>query len=239
MSQNLIIICILGILLWYYFMKTKEFEYRNIQLYNEIQNRTNYVRKLKSKNKYLQTYKTDVSNTFKILNNELDSINEIIKPTLPNLENPSTPEIPPQINLLNFLIENRQQQQITPSAPSTSSAPLPPLQENLFTSFLNNFLTQNILPENPEEQEQEQLQQLQQLQQENTELPLQLPLPLQQQENTELPLPLPLQQQENTEEQYVEQTGSIHFSVDYIPLRGNYSRFLMDPIPEVTEESEN
>ena len=223
MSQNLIIICILGILLWYYFMKTKEFEYRNIQLYNEIQNRTNYVRKLKSKNKYLQTYKTDVSNTFKILNNELDSINEIIKPTLPNLENPSTPEIPPQINLLNFLIENRQQQQITPSAPSTSSAPLPPLQENLFTSFLNNFLTQNILPENPEEQEQEQLQQLQQLQQ----------------ENTELPLPLPLQQQENTEEQYVEQTGSIHFSVDYIPLRGNYSRFLMDPIPEVTEESEN
>lgn len=76
MTQHIIIICILSILLWYYYTKCNEqagFEFvKFAKLINEN-------KKLKTKVKYLEKYKTDVSKTFQILDNELVNINDHIK----------------------------------------------------------------------------------------------------------------------------------------------------------------
>lgn len=200
MSKDLIIICILGILLWYYYMKTKDYEYKNIKLYNE-------TNKLKNKNKYLQTYKTDVSNTFKILNKELVSINNIIKPPTTN-EIQNTDISDP--TLLTFLLDSISKQ-------NTSEEPIQPIQDeisvlpdNLFTSFLNDFLTQrntstNLLPINQDN------------------LPNNPP---------NSPLNNPEYIDENTTQNIIETTpdisNSVNFSVNYIPLQGNYSQYLID-----------
>ena len=86
MSQHLIIICIVSILLWYYYSKAKEQESKYIpimmkhsDLVNENKNLKQENKKLKTKIKYLENYKADVSKTFKILDNELVLINDHIK----------------------------------------------------------------------------------------------------------------------------------------------------------------
>lgn len=74
-SLNLIIV-VLGLVAWYYYNKFKESEKEYVLLHKQfaIENH-----KLKSRLKDLQTYRNDVSKTFRILDNELVLINDHIQ----------------------------------------------------------------------------------------------------------------------------------------------------------------
>ena len=100
MTTNLIIVCILAFLLWYYFIKAKENESKNLQISNEICQLYTENQKLKKKNNFLQEYKNDISKTFKILNNELVVINEKVKNN-PELKTNFTDQ-----NIINSLFNN-------------------------------------------------------------------------------------------------------------------------------------
>ena len=93
MTSLYVIICILFVLLFFYYNQYTE-------LYTTNQKNIETLKHLKSKVKYLQTYKNDISKTFKILNNELTYINEKISNTQTNQNISSlTPE------MLNTLFE--------------------------------------------------------------------------------------------------------------------------------------
>lgn len=91
---SIIVICVLSILLWYYYMKSNEY---NPLILNKL--RDNNL-KLKTKIKHLENYKNDVSKTFKILDNELVLINEHIHDN--KTENSFQTSVTP--NLLNNLL---------------------------------------------------------------------------------------------------------------------------------------
>lgn len=117
-----VVICILSILLWYYYTKNSEYP---LALYNlrEINN------KLKTKIKYLESYKNDVSKTFKILDTELVLINEHIND-----------------NKNNNLFETS----VTPNILSGLLSPDNPSFNNIFNQFLTRDINANeiILPTN-------------------------------------------------------------------------------------------
>lgn len=112
MTQQIVVICILSILLWYYYMKS-----------TECSDLTTQVKKLKTKVKYLESYKNDVSKTFKILNNELVLINEHIQTNDINLTNRNTNSFETNVtpNILNDLLLSQ--------------------DSNTFNSMFNQFLT--------------------------------------------------------------------------------------------------
>ena len=74
---NTLIICILlGLISWYYFTKLQDSEKEYTKLYKKYENTCMENEKIKSRVNDLQSYKNDVSKTFKILDNELVLINE-------------------------------------------------------------------------------------------------------------------------------------------------------------------
>lgn len=119
---TIVVICILSILLWYYYTKYNEYP---LALYNlrEINN------KLKTKIKYLENYKNDVSKTFKILDTELVLINEHIND-----------------NKNNNLFETS----VTPNILSSLLSPDNPSFNNIFNQFLTRDInvSENISPTN-------------------------------------------------------------------------------------------
>ena len=128
MSEHIIILIIIA-LLWYHFTEPRS------RLINENTCLKNQCKILKTRVKYLEKYKNDVSKTFKILDNELVMINDHIK----RQQEPNTP------NILNNLFGD-----------STT---------NSFNSMFNRFLTSDIqeqqeLPQELQEQPQEQPQEL-------------------------------------------------------------------------------
>ena len=145
MTTNLIIVCILAFLLWYYFIKAKENESKNLQISNEICQLYTENQKLKKKNNFLQEYKNDISKTFKILNNELVVINEKVKNN-PELKTNFTDQ-----NIINSLFNNINTQS-TDQEPQPSQIFQQEPQQNLttqpissiFNNIFNRFLTDDL-----------------------------------------------------------------------------------------------
>lgn len=152
MDGYIIIISILIILLCFYFMKYNENENKYLPVMIKqkqvISQLKDEMIKIKSKLKYLQEYKNDISKTFKILDNELVMINDTIKM---QTENVVEPEIRPSLFQTSF----------TPSVLSSlinsvsNTIENEPIQtttneSELFSNIFNRFLTgQNISESTP------------------------------------------------------------------------------------------
>jgi hypothetical protein len=79
-SQLSTIICVIfGVVSWYYFNKFMESEREYSRLHKSYDELHMENKKMKSRLKDLQSYKNDVSKTFKILDNELVLINDHLK----------------------------------------------------------------------------------------------------------------------------------------------------------------
>jgi len=145
MTNNIITFLLVGIIAWVCYVKYQEYQYKTFQLLSknhllEIENQ-----KMKTKIRYLQNYKTDVSKTFKILNNELSLIKE-------NLPENSVNILTPQI--FNSLISAEPEPTRTSSyAPSTSTTnPVSTSSRNtaatttsdIFSTLFNRFLSQPV-----------------------------------------------------------------------------------------------
>jgi hypothetical protein len=80
MFQNsIVILTIVGFIAWYYFNKFQDSEKEYFSLHQKYMHLCNENQKLKARVSDLDTYKTDVSKTFQILDNELVLINDHIK----------------------------------------------------------------------------------------------------------------------------------------------------------------
>jgi len=146
---NTLIICILlGLIAWYYFTKLQDSEKEYSKLYKKYDNICMENEKIKSRINDLQSYKNDVSKTFKILDNELVLINEhlhkrntpVRRPTLDFRNNVSL--LTPQ--MLSSLFNNV----------NTEESSLPNLFSRTYSSSSLQNLTQNNSQE-PEIQEPE------------------------------------------------------------------------------------
>ena len=212
MAQHIIIICIISILLWYYYIKSKEQDDKYIPVmvrHSELMQENSVLKqenkKLKMKLKYLENYKQDVSKTFKILDNELGLINEHIKKKsdeIPTQEEEEQPQQVPQTtfetslnpSILNSLIRESQE---------------PDTINSIFNRFLTgdvNFMNSLSSQEVPDEREA----QIQEVSLNPTE----------QTPNEERRLP-----------------AEVHFSVNYLPLNSSYRQFLIRRPPSQTELS--
>lgn len=79
-NQLSTIICVIfGVISWYYFNKFLESEREYSRLHSRFESLSTENQKMKSRIKDLQSYKNDVSKTFKILDNELVMINDHLK----------------------------------------------------------------------------------------------------------------------------------------------------------------
>jgi hypothetical protein len=142
MTEHIIIISvfIISILLWFYYIKSKDQDDKYVPVMirqSEIIHENNLLKqeskKLKTRIKYLQKYKDDVSKTFRILDNELVLINEHIKRT-------------PQSEQLT----EQEQQHITSFTPSILNSLLNYTNtqnndnHNHDNNIFNQFLTENL-----------------------------------------------------------------------------------------------
>ena len=94
-NQLSIIVCVVfGIISWYYFNKFRESENEYTKLHKRFEQSYTENQKMKSRIKDLQTYKNDVSKTFKILDNELLLINDHLKRQSNIRESTSVPMTP-------------------------------------------------------------------------------------------------------------------------------------------------
>ena len=99
MNQLTIFCLVLGIVSWYYFNKFQDSEKEYNKLYKRFEQVYIENQKVKSRIKDLQSYKNDVSKTFKILDNELVMINDHLKKqnenVTPERQRPPLPPRPP------------------------------------------------------------------------------------------------------------------------------------------------
>lgn len=131
MSMYQFIICciILVILLWYYFVKSHDYEIKNIYLYNENI-------KMKNKIKHLQNYKNESCKTLNALNDEAKLINETL------INNPNM-----NSSLFNSLLQQQSQEppqhQQEQGLQETQRNLSHNLSHNLIDNLFNSFLTGN------------------------------------------------------------------------------------------------
>lgn len=139
MTNNIITILLVGAIVWVCYVKYQEYQYKTLQLMSknhllEIENQ-----KMKTKIRYLQNYKTDVSKTFKILNNELSLIKEnlpensvnILTPQIFNSlmsSEPETPDVNANVANVNANVAN---------VANVANA-------DIFSTLLNRFLSQPV-----------------------------------------------------------------------------------------------
>jgi len=99
MNQLTIFCLVLGVVSWYYFNKFQDSEKEYNKLYKRFEQVYIENQKVKSRIKDLQSYKNDVSKTFKILDNELVMINDHLKKQNENViherQRPPLPLRPP------------------------------------------------------------------------------------------------------------------------------------------------
>jgi hypothetical protein len=99
MNQLTIFCLVLGVVSWYYFNKFQDSEKEYNKLYKRFEQVYIENQKVKSRIKDLQSYKNDVSKTFKILDNELVMINDHLKKqnenVTPERQRPPLPPRPP------------------------------------------------------------------------------------------------------------------------------------------------
>ena len=97
MNQLTIFCLVLGIVSWYYFNKFQDSEKEYNKLYKRFEQVYIENQKVKSRIKDLQSYKNDVSKTFKILDNELVMINDHLKKQNENVTSErQRPPLPPR-----------------------------------------------------------------------------------------------------------------------------------------------
>lgn len=233
MAQHIIIICIISILLWYYYIKSKEQDDKYIPVmvrHSELMHENNMLKqenkKLKLRLKYLENYKQDVSKTFKILDSELGLINEHLNKKSQEIQPPndiaeqnSAFETSLTPTVLNSLIRESH-------LPSTNSL------NNIFNRFLTgdvNFM--NNLPHQSSEAQQTVHQDIHQDIHREVEQELEQELTqnngdVQQEDN-----------QQNNQDNYPRSIPEVHFSVNYLPLNSSYRQFLIRRDPESSNES--
>lgn len=169
MNQLTIFCLILGVVSWYYFNKFQDSEKEYNKLYKRFEQVYIENQKVKSRIKDLQSYKNDISKTFKILDNELVMINDHLKKQNENVTTQrQRPTLPPRPSLgaRSFYMRN---------IPNNNVSLLTP---DLLTSLFNmntldifgNNSTQEQNQEQTQEQTQEQMQeQMQEQIQEQTQ----------------------------------------------------------------------
>lgn len=156
MTQHIIsicIVCIVCILLWFYYTKSTEQDNKYIpisQLVNENTTLRKEVKKLRTRLKYLERYKTDLSKTFKILDSELVLINDHLKKT----QTPEQPSHPPTEgrppNILDIIFNQRRTVEPLISNSTLNSGRVQPIEplisdsNTAFDSIFNQFLTAEI-----------------------------------------------------------------------------------------------
>jgi len=152
MSNTFLICILLGIVTWYYFNKFQESEREYSKLHRNFEQIVIVNQKMKDRIQDLQSYKNDVSKTFKILDNELGLINNHLQK---------------QTNGRRFIESDNlealpsQQLQIQPFYSSQNISLLTP---EIMTSLMNMSEIETQQEQQTDEQ-QKQLQQQQQLQQ--------------------------------------------------------------------------
>jgi hypothetical protein len=131
----IIISCVISILLWFYFSGSLRYlDNLEQEKYNfKLHLLTLENEKLKSKIKDLEKYQTDVSKTFKILDNELISITNQLNGNVQN-----TQDIPNTQNTQNV------QRNSIFSNLSNTNINNDSIHEDVFSNFLNRFLTSDI-----------------------------------------------------------------------------------------------
>lgn len=150
-NNNLVLCAAIGFIAWYYFNKFKESEKEYFKLHNYLTEMSNENTRLKSRIKDLQTYKNDVSKTFKILDNELIMINDHLKKQ--NSEPVNTIE-----NTNRDFLQNTNLQSALLRTPSfenisigTITRQLPPINRvsiltpNMLNSLFNNINQEPLL----------------------------------------------------------------------------------------------
>ena len=208
-NQLSIIICVVfGIISWYYFNKFRESENEYTKLHNKFDQSYTENQKMKSRIKDLQSYKNDVSKTFKILDNELLLINDHLKrqsnlQSTPMSSMSSMSPMSPMSPMSSMSPMNIGLSRISSftSLPSSNNVSL--LTPELLTSLFNmNSESQNPMQpqQQPQPQQQQQPQSQQQPQQQSQQQPQQQSQQQpQQQPQTEQPQQQP-QKQPQTEQ---------------------------------------
>ena len=239
MDGSIIIISILIILLWFYIYIYNEHESKYLPVMVKQKHVISQLKdensKMKSKLKYLQNYKNDVSKTFQILDNELVMINDKIKQQNESL----TPQVQSSTQTHSRLPRSLFQTSFTPSILSTL----------LNSASTNLFNTEQI--EQTEQTEQiEQTEQTQQTQQtEQTEQTQQT----EQNSNGDLfnifnrfltglnvskfEFSVPGDSDSDSI-----QRGSVQFSTNILPLNNSYRQFLLNREqrnPQTEQSNEN
>jgi hypothetical protein len=141
-SGTLVICIILGLISWYYFNKFQESEKEYSNLHRRFEHVYIENHKMKSRINDLQNYKNDVSKTFKILDKELEMINDHLQKESPR----ALPSLRPPLS----------------SLPSLSSSFIRQNVSLLTPDILTTLLTNTQRPQVPHQQQQQQHQQQQQ-----------------------------------------------------------------------------
>jgi hypothetical protein len=224
MTQYLIVICVITILLWYYYIKSKEQDdkylpvmIRQSELMHENTKLKQDNKKLKMRIKYLENYKNDVSKTFKILDNELGLINDHIK---------QRNTIPPNEQVNEQINEQTFRTSVTPTVLNsllrTSQEPSYP-SDGLFNNIFNRFLTGDM---NFTQVPHQSPNNFESPQNSTTEAPQDLPLP-QSSESTQEQLQDATNDSHENNENTAQVQSSVSFSVNYLPLNSNYRQYLI------------
>ena len=224
-SQLSTIVCIiLGIISWYYFNKFLESEREYSKLHKRFDNLHMENQKMRTRVKDLQSYKTDVSKTFQILDNELIMINDHLQKRNDRGSNPirnavSNANVGQQQSIPFHTTIQTSRIPLTrissfASMPSTNNVSL--LTPELLTSLFN--MNTEDLRQPPQQQPQQQNTQQQNIQVNDTNT---------QQQNTQQQLQqlniqvndTNTQQQQNTQTNETNETNETNI-INYVTLQG-------------------
>ena len=238
-NQLSIIICVVfGIISWYYFNKFRESENEYTKLHNKFEQSYTENQKMKSRIKDLQSYKNDVSKTFKILDNELLLINDHLK-RQSNLQSTPMSSMSPMSPMSSMSPMNIGLSRISSftSLPSSNNVSL--LTPELLTSLFNmNSESQNPMQQSQSQPQPQSQQQPQPQPQSQSQPQSQPPQPQQQQQQQQQPQQQPQPQFVMQNEELVEDNG-LELNIgqssggngvfrDIISDQNNYDQFLIN-----------
>jgi len=241
-NQLSIIICVVfGIISWYYFNKFRESENEYTKLHNKFEQSYTENQKMKSRIKDLQSYKNDVSKTFKILDNELLLINDHLKrqSNLQSTPMSSMSPMSPMSPMSSMSPMNIGLSRISSftSLPSSNNVSL--LTPELLTSLFNmNSESQNPMQQSQSQPQPQSQQQPQPQPQSQSQPQSQPPQPQQQQQQQQQPQQQPQPQFVMQNEELVEDNG-LELNIgqssggngvfrDIISDQNNYDQFLIN-----------
>ena len=234
-NQLSIIICVVfGIISWYYFNKFRESENEYTKLHNKFEQSYTENQKMKSRIKDLQSYKNDVSKTFKILDNELLLINDHLK-RQSNLQSTPMSSMSPMSPMSSMSPMNIGLSRISSftSLPSSNNVSL--LTPELLTSLFNmNSESQNPMQQSQSQPQPQSQQQPQPQPQSQSQPQSQPPQPQQQQQPQQQPQPqFVMQNEELVEDNGLElnigqSSGGNGVFRDIISDQNNYDQFLIN-----------